>query len=602
VVAAGPQRTTLWTSLRLSADLGPIGVVVPVPPGASLDHTSPAWIEALEAATAPRVFPPTGESAACSEADAGADGGTSDPFHVTVDLGKTFVLPPLESTVLPDAAAVTAWAAQHGLSVPTAAAKALEAAAGMRFVVERFEVEGGPNVLATSTLRVVMPGSKPTLPLSLTRAGDEDLLVTAWFVGVGRADLEGAHEVVLPLDQLRWDAAKGSTNYVPLRAATLYDDASATMLEATSHEALYENTPIAGGKGTIPGVVTSFFTRAASYGDGDPDPAKCMTAAASAIQSSATVAEACPRADLGVVDGASACVEEPTFGQLDPDLLRCGDGADDLAVALSGLAPQNVWLTRRSMLLPKGATGASWPVSFSNDVPRSPVVVASSVDRGACEADGGASGGSSSSGGATGSSGSGTPSTGAGNPTGGSGWVDEGPYYEPDVGCGCSGTSSTVVDPGSGVGGSDDGSYVDDSTDDCSGDTQSSSSDTSDDCSGDTQSSSDSSSDDCSGDTQDSGSSSDDCSGSSSDPSYEGDDCSSGSDSSSSDVDCSGTSGEGSSSSDCSIAHRPQAQGRRHGPKLSVLTLGALALLAPIRRLRRPHRTRRGARARRPTP
>ena len=59
-VSVGPQRTTLWTSLRFEAAGGIVGVVVPAPPGASLDWSSDAWMEALEVATAPRIFPPLG--------------------------------------------------------------------------------------------------------------------------------------------------------------------------------------------------------------------------------------------------------------------------------------------------------------------------------------------------------------------------------------------------------------------------------------------------------------------------------------------------------------------------------------------------------------
>src|SRR6185369_7998779 len=64
-VAVGPQRTTVWTSLRFEAAGGPMGIIVPAPPGAALDLSSDAWFEALEVATAPRILPPANESPFC---------------------------------------------------------------------------------------------------------------------------------------------------------------------------------------------------------------------------------------------------------------------------------------------------------------------------------------------------------------------------------------------------------------------------------------------------------------------------------------------------------------------------------------------------------
>ncbi len=64
-VALAPGRTTVWTSLRFVAPAGPVAFVLPVPAGASVDRSSDAWLEALDLATAPRVFPPPHASPAC---------------------------------------------------------------------------------------------------------------------------------------------------------------------------------------------------------------------------------------------------------------------------------------------------------------------------------------------------------------------------------------------------------------------------------------------------------------------------------------------------------------------------------------------------------
>jgi hypothetical protein len=556
-IAVASERVTLWTSLRLNDKPGAIGVVVPVPPGASIDHSSDAWFEALEAATAPRIFPPGGASPFCTGTE-----GWPNPFHITTNLGQSPGLLPTESVLLDSPGAVSAWAAKHGFKLAPETATALESMSGMRFFAERFVALKGDSM--TSTLRVVSPGGAPVLPLALLRAGSEDLHVTAWLVGKGRGNLQGAENVAVPIAELRWDAAYGISNYPALRASELASKGvDAVLLEAASHDALSDNQPIADGKASIPGATMSYFVRTNLYGDSDVSPSSCIGYAGAALTSSSVVAESCPRADLGVVEGSDTCVESPAAGQVNPSTLRCGGRSDDLAVALSGLVPSQTWLTRRTLLVPKGASGLTWPVSFGSAMPVEPVLVASSIEFDACDA-GSGSGSSSSSGSGSGAgsdssgSGSGAGAGPIGNPTGG--YVEYGPGYESDMGCGC--TADPVIidgDGGSGDGyggdGGDDYSY-DDSTEDCSGDTS--------------DDEYEDSSDDCSGDTGD----------------ERWDEGSSGDETSSDET-----------SSECTIAtHRPAAKAHKRGPKLSMLTLGLLAILAPLRRMRRPTRTARGAR------
>jgi len=631
-VAVGPTRSTLWTSLRASADTGPFGIIVPVAPGAALDHSSDAWLEALNVATAPRIFPPTGVVPTCTGEEP-PDG--SDPFHVTDELGSIESLTPIESILLPNTAAVAAWANQHGFGITPDVYAALDKMVGKRFFAERFDAPNAPFV--TSTLRVVSPTQDPVLPLAVTRAGAADLRVTAWLLGKGRATLTGSKPITLPTNDLHWSAGDGDSNYVSLRADRLLAGGpSAVLIEASSHEALVSNVPIANGTSSVTGVVTSFFQRAAMYGDGNPSTSSCITVAAVALDESYAVAESCPRTGLGIVGGGPACVESPAGAEIDPAKLRCGGITDDLAVALSGMVPQDTVLTRATLFIAKNAAGSTWPVTFepaASDV--RPLLTATSLDLGSCggnssttgSGSSSSSGGNASSGGLGGSNGVG----GVGSGVGGSAGSYDDDDYDNDVNCACVGTAGPVITDDTGSGGDDD-SYDDSSSEDCSGDT----SDTGDDGSYD-----DASSEDCSGDTSDDDSyddyddsyddaSSEDCGGDTSDDdSYDDDDSSSedcGGDtddsSESSDSDCSSDTDDGgddwgdweearkSSSAarrvatidvshddnTSSAAHRaPAKKLRKRGPKASVITLGLLAILAPLRRLARPDRLRRGS-------
>ncbi|MEO5731363.1 MAG: hypothetical protein ABI134_32855, partial [Byssovorax sp.] len=496
-------------------------------------------------------------------------------------------LPVDDIAVLDDAAAVATWAAQGGLDLSPALETSLGALGGMRFVAVRFVASGGPAV--TRTLRVAMPGAPPLLPLALTRAGTKPLLVTSWAIGEGRATTSNSVPVTVSSAQIAWDAKAKKSNYAEARSAALAAEGSDGVLtECAGNAPLATNVSIAKGTASIDGLVTAFFERTAAYGDGLIDPTSCISAAAAALTSSSPVAASCPRADLGVVDPGVSCVESVPPGSADPTKLRCGGSADDLAVALSGLTPTEVWLTRQSQQIPAGNAGVDGSLVFNGGALVSPVRTAKSLDLGGCS--GSSSSGSMSGGASTGGfSVSSSSATGAGGmisvgvggldltsgvgqggsdssggfESSGSGTVDPAPI---DVSCGCSGTVDTA---GTGT----------DSSDSCDGSSDSSS----DSCGGDS-----SGGDTCSGDS----SGGDSCDGSSSggdscDGSSGGESCDSGG----GDLDCSGGSG------DCSVGGS-RGRHKRHAPRLSVLSLALVALIAPFRR--RGRRSR--AAVKRPAP
>jgi Uncharacterized protein conserved in bacteria (DUF2330) len=564
-VSVGPDRTTMWTSLRFDSTAGKVGIVVPAPPGSSLDFSSDAWFEALEVATAPRVFPPEGESPYCP-----GQSGPPSIFDIAGQLAHAQSLPVDDVAVLDDVNAVGAWAAQSGLDLSPALASSLGALGAVRFVAVRFLAPGGPAV--TRTLRVAMPGAPALLPLALTRAGAKPLLVTSWTIGEGRAEPSKSAPVTISSGDIVWDAKTKKSNYAEARAAALASEGSdGVATECAGSAPLATNVSIANGTASIEGLVSALFERTAAYGDGLVDPSSCIAAAAVALTSSSPVAASCPRADLGVIDPGVACVESTPPGNVDPAKLRCGESADDLAVALSGLSPDQVWLTRQSLEIPAGNAGVDWPLVFSGGAVVSPIRVAKNLDHSGCSggsSTGVTSGGMSTSGvtassssSATGAGGMISVGVGPGFPAGaGQGGSNSTSGYETsgsgsvnaipiDTNCGCSGTVDTYEST--------------DTSDSCDG----SSDDSSDSCSGDS-----SDGDSCSGDSSDGDSCSGDSSGDSCDGSSGGDSCDSGG----GDLDCSGGSG------DCSVGGRRGH--KRSAPRFSVLSLAVIGLIAPLRR------------------
>ncbi|MFT3773394.1 MAG: DUF2330 domain-containing protein [Minicystis sp.] len=556
-IAANPGRTTSWTSLRFAEGGGKLGIIVPAPPGSSLDISSDAWFEALEVATAPRLFPPASVDPFCP-----GKSGSPDVFQLDGQVAHAASLAPQDVALLDDPGKVQAWAAQSGLLVPQAVAAALDNAGGVRFIGVRFDLPAGAGV--TPTLRVVTPGGAPRLPLALTPARGEDLRVTTWIFGPNRADLIGATEVTVAPSTIAWNAKTSASDYDDRRASALASDPARFLVEAASHEALSDTMTIAKGSATIDSVVSTFFERAAAYGDGNFDAATCIAAAEQALASTLPVSTSCPQASLGVVAPAPSCTESTGANQTNPAALRCGPGADDLAIALEGLTPKNAWITRQSLVIPSSGLGLDWPIGFTAGAKASPVIACGTVDYEECDSDGGVPDGGMSS--SSSSSSSGHPSSSGGvihdyGPDPGGGvdveidWWDD---IDTSVELGCSCTGPDTYEPPDYS--TDDGCSSDSSSDSsgCDGDgvdTESCSSG-----SGDTESCSG----DGAGDSCSSGGSGDSCSGGG------GDTCSGGG--------SSGCSGGDITKCSTSGTHRTR------GPRFSILLVCALAVLAPLRR------------------
>jgi hypothetical protein len=649
-LALGPQRTVLWTQLRVDALPGALAIVAPASEGARLDWSSDAFFEALELSTAPRVLPPRGATPACP--------GEIPPTDPVVNTGNPYhqqSLAPLEVFIAENAAELVGWAELHGMSVSAETAAALAATAGP-FVAARFFAPHGE--VLTPALRIASDHTIPTLPLVLSESGTAPLRITSFVLAEGRVALDGA-VVGVGTSNLSYGLATGTSNYDALRMSALGSQSKSWLLEASSRAGFLGGFPIEDTPHLIPGFVEGYFQRVAFY-EGGIDPALCTSQAAAALAATASIAQSCARGDLGSVGVALACSENPAPGEIDPSALRCGGdesstAADDLAVALAGQTASQIWLSRVSLRI--DGTGESRAVGTSDAASIDPVLQAGKVDASGC---GGSSGSSSSS--------SSSSGTGGGDATGAGG--ARVPVYLVESGCGarevgtllyfvdvveddppdayyreedgCSGDTSESYawydETASGASETDSASYEGDDcggdsadgydeSDDCGGDSSdgggddcggdsSDGYDEGDDCGGD---SSDGGGDDCGGDSSDGGG--DDCGGDSSDG-YEGDDC--GGDSSDGYDDDDGDSSDYEDGGDASSngddfgrdggSNGAQRAGRSGGgctiggrpvrPRLSPLVLGGLFVVFPLRRLTRPRgagengrgRGRRGAR------
>lgn len=542
-MSVSDTRTVVFFQVDVDGAGGPVAIVVPVQDGASLDWSSRAFFEALQAGTAPRVLAPTSVDEKCP--------GNELPSAVYGDLEGMATLEPISTQILADAAALTTWAEGAGLTVPAHVTTAMSAEPdGTTFFVALFQAPAGRA--RTKALRVVGTGPVPTpaFALDYARADSAPLPLVTFAIGEKRASLTGT-PILIDTTKLELQAAKETSNYEALLFEAFSTGASLPyIVDAASHEALRDNVSLEDGGPVASGFVHSYFDRAAAYGETTDALTACVGQSASILSLSTRVGTACPRGQLGIVGAGPGCTADDfVTGEVDPNLLRCGDNLDDLAVIMSDLEADEAWVTRSTIVLAPSTTGEERGVSFPGGPRLDPKVTAASVDLSGCPDGAGGMGAGG--------------STGSGGPTGSGAGTVEVPVYG-DRGCGSNGSETIVGYVEEDEETAADAYYIDD----CSGDT-STSYDTTDDCSG------DASGDDCSGDTSgldyDSGGC--DCSDTGGDFDAEGCSCDGGDA-----VDCTG--GAGADDCDCSIRPRNHRANR----KASSVLYAAVAILLPIRR------------------
>ena len=577
-VARSLASTRGWYSFRVNGTAGDIGIVLPVSAGAQVDFGLPSFLDALEAATSPRVVPPGEDEIQCAASSGKALVETEGDFAASAAVA------PAEAEIIDSVDGVRQWATTRGLTIsPTLDAKLVVSGAS-HFVVARYAMPAGLS--RTRPLRVVTPGDAPSFPLDLVEAGTEDVSVHAFAIGRHRATLSGS-TAALDLTSLSFDAAAVSSNYEDLVADALGPPGT-VLIEGASHAAWRDSVSVGvPSADPIDSVIKTYFTRAATTGEATLDADTCIGQSAVILGQSAGVGSTCPRATVGVAGGGAACTDDTTGpGQVDPELLRCGGLADDVAVALSELEPDEAWITRGVLRIPAANAGPKVTAAFpGGEEGLSPVVEAAKLDLSGCGEGGSGAGGAS-----TGPSGS----TGSSQPppaTSGGGRVEV-PVYAHD-GCSCDGSWVVVDTILADESTAPDGYY--ESGDSCSGDT------TPDTSTGDTVGYESSPTDECSGDTTTSDSSLDGCScdgTTDSGDSYASDAC--GGDSSSSDS-CGGDSGSNdgcSGDSSCTAARTNRGRPRIRRYKVSVFVYGFLFVVIPLRRLGRKKRLSRAKRAR----
>jgi len=358
-LSVSPTRTVLWDQVQYAGDPKDFAWVLPVGPGATIEASSDAWFESLEAVSATHVMSSTitcnGRDVRQTEGSfgGGCSGGTRSTADVAapretsgtpmregsdpgVSVEHEGTVGPYETVTLKanDATSLHTWLTSHGYAVPTDIDPVIDAyvAAGSEFIALR--LAPGAGVKQMTPVRVVTPGASPVLPLRMVAAGTgANVSIVLYVISEGRYAAQNFPAADVPVSDLSWDWASSSSNYAELRDQALSKDGFLTSFVASKAFTATVQTPdgeanyrVGADQAGYDNLTDLYFAQAAAD-ENEPD--KCGGISDEVATASSLVQETCATGD--------GCIAATKF--------ECG-GFTDIAAALTGMHPPDVWITR----------------------------------------------------------------------------------------------------------------------------------------------------------------------------------------------------------------------------------------------------------------
>lgn len=380
-------QTVLWDQIQYAGAPSEFAWVLPVKPGAYIEVSNDAWFEALDAATSTRVVAPqivcvqsfpeddVGTQRGCGCGSfAAADSAGSLPGAPAIDGTGPMVPPvsvthegsvgPYETVTLhanvPGEGVLSKWLSDNKFAVDASVKPIIDAYTAENFDFIALRLKPGKGIQQMKPVRVVSPGASPALPLRMVAAGTGDNVdLTLFVIGEGRWEIENFPNGSVDAGALSWDFAMDASNYAELRKETLAKEGSRTWLNAYAKRGALlsqvvnptTRSPVQYGNfGSF--TIGDLYVAQAMSNEQDVD-TSCTLAFGTYAQSAGVVVDLCSDA------GSDSC-GTLQIGQIDSRDLICGDPdsldkLDDLAVALTGSRPRDVWLTRLESNLPHDA-------------------------------------------------------------------------------------------------------------------------------------------------------------------------------------------------------------------------------------------------------
>lgn len=383
------DRTVLWDQVEYAGDPKEFAWVLPVGENAYIEQADDAFFEALEAVTSTRVM---SREITCNgqpvQQQAAAGCGAPEPIDtieprltdsVTDQQGEVRGVTVVhEGTVGPyetatiksnDPQALRNWLTLNGYAIPADVDPVIDGyvAEGAAFIALR--LQPGFGVRQMTPVRVITPGASPILPLRMVAAGTGmSTSIVLYVLGEGRYRAAMRPQALISADEVTWDWAAFQSDYATLRANSFEGD---TFLTSFSHSggltAVVEAAPGLDAKydvvfpstntvGTYDNLVDLYFGQAGAN-DGLAIECAHVRGTLDAADLGAKVIAPCDAAD-------PTCM--PPTNSISSASLEC-EGHRDLAAALEGLHPHDVWVTRLEANLSRKALGLDLTIEADPD-------------------------------------------------------------------------------------------------------------------------------------------------------------------------------------------------------------------------------------------
>jgi hypothetical protein len=371
VISMSSTQTVLWDQIQYQGAPESFAWVLPVKKGARLEVATDAWIETLDGSTTKVVSSPRIEcesdysSGGCcfgglDGAGAPPRGGDTGEPNVTVVHEETvgpYEVKTLETSM--GGGVLADWLTANGYAIPADVAPILDdyVADGFDFIAMR--MVPGATVDQMKPVRVITPGAQTSFPLRMLSAGTKDAVdLLLYVIAEGRIKSGNIPTVDFPHDKISYDFATEEFNYDAVRDEALAQSNGRVFLTTMARKgpllAEYEQ-PGAGWHDIYHladyyqanTIAEAYFEQGRINGELTAGGCSSVVSTAKGLAGSADkVVDLCP-ADGSPCGTAAA-------GEIDSRKFACAE-LEDLAVALTGMHPKDVWLTRLEARLPRAA-------------------------------------------------------------------------------------------------------------------------------------------------------------------------------------------------------------------------------------------------------
>ena len=360
----GKQQTVLWDSISYSGNPQEFAYVLPAKPGTKIEPSNEAWFTALGGQTRPIIMgppPPTGKASDDPEWERGGGGCMSSETSALygdsargsgVQVVDRAVVGPYDTVTVrsTEPEALSKWLTDHGFAIPPTSAPIIASYVqmGYDFIALRLR-PGKEDVRSMEPIRIVSPGTDTSLPLRLMQIGaGAKVGITLYVIGEGRYRTASFPDVALDFGKLFWDPIANRSNYQELSIATMAtENGRAFITEYADHPSFDPNGVGGIGMTANTGLLAGYKAACKPSSTVPAPPAPPGTTGPS-DEPDAAAEDAGDGGDGGSGTDAGATADEPPKRTVQT---KC----DDLEVAILGMNPSDVWLTRLRANLPNAA-------------------------------------------------------------------------------------------------------------------------------------------------------------------------------------------------------------------------------------------------------